>query len=426
MMANLLGLAGLMLVNAFLATARTVFANVSATGLEQSRDTGDTGARLAGLLLENPTRLQLTLRLLQTLTLLLFAFCLARLLLPQLQWASALLLTLLALGVTLALLVLGELLPQSLVVSAPTRWATRLAPAMLGLNWLCAPATRVLEWIAGRLGVPLSERERLLVTPDEIKDLVDAGEEGGSIEQDERQMIYSVFQFSDTLVREVMIPRIDVLALDVETPLTDAHAAVVENGFSRIPVYERSVDNVIGLLYAKDLLTAEAAGKDDPALREILRPPFFVPETKKIDALLPELQAQHMHMAIVVDEYGGMAGVVTLEDLVEELIGEVQDEYDLEQEVPFRQIGEHEYLVHGRMDIDDLNRKLQTEIDGGEADTLAGFIFGQLGRVPDIGERLEINGLLLEVQQVVERQIRWVRVSRRSELPAPASAAQDE
>ena len=158
MMANLLGLAGLMLVNAFLATARTVFANVSATGLEQSRDTGDTGARLAGLLLENPTRLQLTLRLLQTLTLLLFAGGLARLLLPQLQWASALLLTLLALGVTLALLVLGELLPQSLVVSAPTRWATRLAPAMLGLNWLCAPATRVLEWIAGRLGVPLSER----------------------------------------------------------------------------------------------------------------------------------------------------------------------------------------------------------------------------------------------------------------------------
>ncbi len=133
-----------------------------------------------------------------------------------------------------------------------------------------------------------------------------------------------------------------------------------------------------------------------------------------------------MHMAIVVDEYGGMAGVVTLEDLVEELIGEVQDEYDPEQEVPFRQIGEHEYLVHGRMDIDDLNRKLHTEIDGDEADTLAGFIFGQLGRVPDVGERLEINGLLLEVQQVVERQIRWVRVLRRRELPTPTSAVQDE
>jgi CBS domain containing-hemolysin-like protein len=329
-------------------------------------------------------------------------------------------------ALTLALLILGELLPQSLLVSAPTLWAARLAPAMFALNWLCTPATRLLQWSAGRLGVPLSERERLLVTPDEIKDLVDAGEEGGSIEQDERQMIYSVFQFSDTLVREVMIPRIDVLALDVETPLVDAHAAVVQNGFSRIPVYEHSVDNVIGLLYAKDLLTAQASAADGPTLREIVRTPTFVPETKKIDALLPELQAQRMHMAIVVDEYGGMAGVVTLEDLVEELIGEVQDEYDAEEEVLFRQIREQEYLVHGRMDIDDLNRKLQSEMDSGEANTLAGFIFGQLGRVPDIGERLEINGLLLEVQQVVERQIRWVRILRRSQLPARVSADGDE
>ena len=130
-------------------------------------------------------------------------------------------------------------------------------------------------------------------------------------------------------------------------------------------------------------------------------------------------------MAIVVDEYGGMAGVVTLEDLVEELIGEVQDEHDPEEEVPFRQIGEHEYMVHGRIDIDDLNRKLQTTIDRGDADRLAGFIFGKLGRVPDVGERLEIDGLVLEVQQVVERQIQWVRVLRRRDLRARVSVGED-
>ena len=424
-MADLLGLIGLLLANAFLATIRTVFANVSANGLEQGGDNDNAGVRLVRLLLEDPTRLHLTFRLLQMLTRLLFAGGLALLLLPELQRAGPLLVALLAVAVTLSLLVVGELLPQSLVVGAPTVWAMRLAPVVVALNWLCAPVTRFLEWTAGRLGVPLSERDRLLITPDEIKDLIDAGEEGGSIEQNERQMIYSVFQFSDTLVREVMIPRIDVLALDVATPLAEAHAAVVQNGFSRIPVYQFSVDNVVGLLYAKDLLTTLASGKDDLALREILRAPFFVPETKKIDALLPELQAQRMHMAIVVDEYGGMAVVVTLEDLVEELIGEVQDEHDPEEEVPFRQIGEHEYMVHGRIDIDDLNRKLQTEIDSGEADTLAGFIFGKLGRVPDIGERLEINGLLMEVQQVVERQIRWVRMLRRSEFPAQLSAGED-
>ena len=425
MTVNLVGLAGLLLANAFLAATRMLFANVSASGLEQSGENGDTGARLVRLLLEDPTRLQVTLRLLRTFTRVLFTGGLAWLLLPELQSAGALLVTLLAVALTLALLVVGELLPQSLVMGAPMLWAARFAPVMVALNWLCAPFTRLLEWTAIRLGVPLSERDRLLVTPDEIKDLVDAGEEGGSIEQDERQMIYSVFQFSDTLVREVMIPRIDVLTLDVETPLAEAHAAVVENGFSRIPVHEFSVDHVIGLLYAKDLLTARVSGEDDPVLRDILRAPFFVPETKKIDALLPDLQAQRMHMAIVVDEYGGMAGVVTLEDLVEELIGEVQDEYDPEEEVHFRQIGKHEYMVHGRMDIDDLNRKLQIEIDSGEADTLAGFIFGKLGRVPDIGERLEINGLQLEVQQVIERQIRWVRMLRRSEITAHQSASED-
>jgi CBS domain containing-hemolysin-like protein len=320
----------------------------------------------------------------------------------------------LALASCLTLMVLGEMIPQSLVMTTPSLWAIRLAPAMLGLTWICSPITSFLQYVANRLGVPLSERERLLVTPDEIKNLVDAGEEGGSIEQDERQMIHSVFQFSDTLVREVMIPRIDVLTLDVDTKLSEAHTAVVENGYSRIPIYEQTVDNIIGLLYAKDLLAAQNNGKETLILRDMLRKPFFVPETKKIDALLPELQGQRMHMAIVVDEYGGMAGVVTLEDLVEELIGEVQDEYDLEENIPFRQTGEHEYLVQGRIDIDDLNRKLQTDIDGGDSDTLAGFIFEKLGRVPVLGESIEINGFMLEVHQVVERQIRWVRVLHRS------------
>ena len=300
------------------------------------------------------------------------------------------------------------------MVNIPALWAIRLAPAMLGLTWMLSPITSLLQFVANRLGAPLSERERLLVTPDEIKDLVDAGEEGGSIEQDERQMIHSVFQFSDTLVREVMIPRIDVLTLDVETTLSEAHMAVVENGYSRIPVYDQTVDNIIGLLYAKDLLAAQNNGEGNPILRDMLRKPFFVPETKKIDALLPELQGQRMHMAIVVDEYGGMAGVVTLEDLVEELIGEVQDEYDLEEDIPFKQTGEHEYLVQGRIDIDDLNRKLQTDIDGGDSDTLAGYIFEQLGRVPVLGESIEVNGFMLEVHQVVERQIRWVRVLHRT------------
>ena len=424
-MINFLGLAGLLIANGLVAVTRALFANVSKNGLEQNSENGDTGERLVRLLLEDSMRLQLTLRLLQILIYLLIAGEIAWRVVPNLYQVGAILITLLAVVLTLILVIVGELVPQSLVMGAPMLWAVRIAPVMFALKWICAPATRLVEWTAGRLQVPLSERDRLLVTPDEIKDLVDAGEEGGSIEQDERQMIYSVFQFSDTLVREVMIPRIDVLALDVKTRLAVAHEVVVENGFSRIPVYEFSVDNVIGLLYAKDLLSAQPTSENDEDLRDRLRTPFFVPETKKIDALLPELQAQRMHMAIVVDEYGGMAGVVTLEDLVEELIGEVQDEHDPEEEVPFRQVGENEFMVYGRVDIDDLNRKLQIGIDSGEADTLAGFIFGKLGRVPDVGEVLEVDGLHMEVHQVVERQIRWVRVLYHSEISSGSNMVDD-
>ena len=400
----------ILLVSAFLSVIRSVFLNVSVSDFEEAQDRGETGARIARMVLDDSTRLHVTLRFLHSLSNILFVGYLLWVLFPVLQTVGHIEILVLALASSLTLLVLGEMIPQSLVVSVPSLWAIRLAPAMLGLTWICSPITGLLQYVANRLGVPLNERERLLVTPDEIKNLVDAGEESGSIEQDERQMIHSVFQFSDTLVREVMIPRIDVLALDVKTKLSEAHMAVVENGYSRIPIYDRTVDNIIGLLYAKDLLLAQNNGEETPILRDMLRKPFFVPETKKIDALLPELQGQRMHMGIVVDEYGGMAGVVTLEDLIEELIGEVRDEYDLEEDIPFRQIGEHEYLVQGRIDIDDLNRKLHTDIDGGESDTLAGFIFEQLGRVPVLGESIEVNGFMLEVHQVVERQIRWVRV----------------
>ena len=404
----------ILLVNAFLSVIRNVFLNVSISDFEEAQDSGETGARIARMVLDDSILLHSTLRLLHSLSNILFVGYLLWVLFPVLQTVGHIQILVLALASCLTLMILGEMIPQSLVVTTPSLWAIRLAPAMLGLTWICSPITSFLQYVANRLGVPLSERERLLVTPDEIKNLVDAGEEGGSIEQDERQMIHSVFQFSDTLVREVMIPRIDVLTLDVDTNLSEAHTAVVENGYSRIPIYEQTVDNIIGLLYAKDLLAAQNNSEDILILRDMLRKPFFVPETKKIDALLPELQGQRMHMAIVVDEYGGMAGVVTLEDLVEELIGEVQDEYDLEENIPFRQTGEYEYLVQGRIDIDDLNRKLQTDIDGGDSDTLAGFIFEKLGRVPVLGESIEINGFMLEVHQVVERQIRWVRVLHRS------------
>lgn len=418
-MSSVLGLAGLLVANALLAAGRAAFANVPAANLRSRVETADLGARLALLVLEDSPRLLLTLRFTQMFVRLLFAGGVAVALMPVLESASWVLFALLALAATLGLIIVAELGPQAIVVREPEAWVIRLAPLLIGLGWLVTPISSLLRWVSDRMVVPLNQHAPIMVTPDEIKTLVDAGEKDGSIEQDEKRMIYSVFQFSDTLVREVMIPRIDIVALDVETQLMEALDVIVKHGYSRIPVFEGTVDDILGVLYAKDLLTIWLEGKPGRSLRKQLRPAYFVPETKKVDDLLGELQAQRIHMAIVVDEYGGMAGVVTLEDLVEELIGEVQDEYDTHEEVPFRQVGEGQYLVHGRMDLDDINRKLGTDIDSGEADTLAGFIYGQLGRVPDPGEQLEIEGLMLEVRNVVERQIRQVRVTRIPVSPSP-------
>ncbi|HIP87058.1 MAG TPA: HlyC/CorC family transporter [Anaerolineales bacterium] len=237
---------------------------------------------------------------------------------------------------------------------------------------------------------------------------MDAGEEEGVIEENERDMIYSIFAFGDTMVREVMVPRIDIIALDVNTPLPEAVDRVIEAGHSRIPVYEGSIDNIIGLLYAKDLLAYLRDGHDPPPLRDILRPPYFVPETKKVDDLLRELQQHRIHMAIAVDEYGGTAGLVTVEDILEEIVGEIQDEYDKEEPI-FEQIGEREYIIDARMDLDDVNELFGTELSTEAGETLGGLIYSTLGRVPVPGDRLQVDGLQIEVLTVKDRRIGKVR-----------------
>jgi len=231
------------------------------------------------------------------------------------------------------------------------------------------------------------------------------------LELEERQMIYSIFQFGDTLAREIMVPRTDVLALEVHTEVKQAVNAFVQSGHSRVPVYENEIDNVIGLLYAKDLLLSIQDGKEE-SLRDLLRPTYFVPDSKKADALLTEMQAGRIHMAVVVDEYGGMAGIVTLEDIIEEIIGEIQDEYDASEELPMQQVGEGEYLFRGRIDLDDFNEVMGSHLPKIESDTLGGYLYDQLGRIPHSGESLETSGLLLTIEQVTGRRIRRVRARR--------------
>ena len=303
----------------------------------------------------------------------------------------------------------GFILPKAEV------WAARFSGLAQTIDFLLSPLSSLLVML---LGSPEMLEHRLSpVTEDELKSWAEEGQVEGGLEQGERRMIYSIFHFGDTLAREIMVPRIDILALDVSTSLEEAVMAMDTSGHSRVPVYEETIDNIIGLLYAKDLLRVRVEGQSLSSLRSLLRPAYFVPEAKKVDELLREMQLRSVHMALVVDEYGGIAGLVTLEDIVEEIVGEIRDEYDASEERLFEKITDHEYIFQGRIDLDDFNQVLDARIPKDVADTLGGFIYSQIGRVPIGGEVIEVDNLVLTVEQVSGRRIRRVRAVSRSTIP---------
>jgi CBS domain containing-hemolysin-like protein len=224
------------------------------------------------------------------------------------------------------------------------------------------------------------------------------------------------------VAREVMVPRIDVVAVDEKTTLRQALDVIIQAGHSRIPVYHDSIDNVQGVLYAKDLLLPFRDGRNDAPVTELMRPAYFVPESKRVDDLLQELQQRRVHMAIIVDEYGGTAGVVTIEDLLEEIVGDIQDEYDSEAPMA-QQIGEREYVFDAQIRLDDVSEILDVALPSEESDTLGGFIYSQLGTMPAVGSRVHYEHLTLEVQTVQGRRILQVRAVK-SQDDAPVAAVE--
>jgi CBS domain containing-hemolysin-like protein len=318
-------------------------------------------------------------------------------------------LILLYLLIGMIVLSLAEFALESLVLKDPEESAVRLRGIGAFFNFLFSPLSAVAMKIMG----PNANKTTMAnMTEEDLKNWVEVGQPEGSLEKGEREMIYSIFQFGDTLAKEIMVPRIDVLALDINATLGEARATFVHAGHSRLPVYQDTVDNVVGLLYAKDLLSVQQDQDLIVNHRELLRLAYFVPEAKKVDELLAEMQTRSMHMAIVVDEYGGVAGVVTLEDIVEEIIGEIRDEYDESEELPYSQVSENEFVFMGRVDLGIFNEVMGSEITTENADTIGGFIYGHIGDVPSGGEMIKADGVTLIVDQVVGRRITKVRAKR--------------
>jgi putative hemolysin len=246
--------------------------------------------------------------------------------------------------------------------------------------------------------------------------------EGHTIEPSEREMIRGIISLEATSVHEIMVPRIDVVAVSIEDTLDEVIRVMMERGYSRIPLFEETIDDVVGVLYAKDIMRHLATDNVDRSaqnLRDLARPPFFVPESKRVDELLADMRANRVHLAIVVDEYGGTAGIVTIEDMLEEIVGEIEDEYDRE-EPTIEKVDETEVIVDARVSIDDLNELLGLHIEGEDFDTVGGFVYHELGRIPLAGDEVQWDGLRMRVLSVLGRRIKKVRVTK-ERPPAPSN-----
>ena len=341
--------------------------------------------------------------------------------------------TLITIVLALITLVLGELVPKSLGLAHSEKIALLVARPIDFLARLAGPLVRFLVWITNLIAKPFGGQPRRgmpIVTEEEIKTLVDAGEEGGVIEEEEKEMIYSIFEYTDTVAREVMVPRMDVLAFSVETPLLEALDLVIQHNHSRVPVYQDSIDNIVGILYAKDLLKVlhekGRVGANEVRVANILRQAAFTPESKKVNELFEEMQKRRIHMAIVIDEYGGTAGIVTIEDILEEIVGEIQDEYDQAEELEIQAAGENEWLINARANLGDINNTLHVHFPLEEADTLGGFIYMQLGKVPLPAEEVRHENVTMKVINVAGRRIGKVKVRVLTDEPAGEKKAEDK
>jgi len=290
------------------------------------------------------------------------------------------------------------------------------------VTYITRPLVSVLFFLTQIIVRPFGgdARAGTLVTEEEIRALVETGQAQGVLEPKEREMISSIFELGDKPVREVMVPRTDIVAIDAAMPPEDVLALVTRVGHSRVPVFEGSADDIIGVVYVKDIFRKLARNERDFDLRALLRPAHFVPETKKADDLLREMQRNKVHLAIVVDEYGGTAGLVTIEDLVEEIVGEIRDEYDVEQEMVLL-VSESEAVMDARIPFEDVREMFQLAIDPTEDyDTLGGFVTNRLGRFPRSGESVDAAGVRFTVESVEGRRIRRVRAQRLARTAEPA------
>jgi CBS domain containing-hemolysin-like protein len=398
-------------IAAFLAAAETSLTRMSRARATYLEEEGRRGARQLLALVEQPARF-LNLVLLLTLVVQFFATALFTSVLSRLV-GGGLGVAIAAVVMTVLTFIFAEVAPKTYAVQQTDRAALAVAPVVYVLTRLpiLGPLTRLLIAMGNVVTPGKGLKSGPFVSEDEIKALVDEAERDDVIEEEEREMIHSIFEFGDTILREVMVPRPDMVAVPVTTSLQQVLELILRTGYSRIPVYQEDIDDVVGLAYAKDVLRRLHDGQADKPLADILRPAPFMPESVRAAEALREMRRRKSHMVIVIDEYGGTAGLVTIEDLLEEIVGEIADEYDLE-EPNVEPLPDGGYRVNARLAIDEVNELLDVELPATEWDTIGGLLFNVVGGVPREGQEVEFQGLRLRAERVQGRRIGRVRIHR--------------
>ncbi len=440
MISQIMVLVVLIFLNAFFAAAEIAFISLNDAKVSKQAKAGNKRAKQIMKMLETPSKFLATIQIGITLAGFLssafasdaFASKLAPILnqaIPTLsvevwQGISIIIITMILSFFTL---VFGELVPKRLAMKHYEKISFATIGIIRVIYFFTVPFVKLLtistNVISGIFGV--SEKDEEIVTEEEIKMMVDEGEEKGAIDENEKELINNVFEFNDTTVSEIMTHRTDVYALDINMNVNDLIEELDEYRYSRVPVYEDTIDDIKGVLYLKDLLKFVKT-KRVVKLKSIIRPAYFVPRSKTINELFKELQKNNNQMAIVLDEYGGTAGLATMEDILEELVGDIFDEYD-DIETEYEKIDENTYMINGTININDLKKILEIEIEEGEYDTLSGFLQEKLGRIPEDEEKpiIETKQVTYKIEEYEDKRIIKVKACKNIEIENPNEEKED-
>lgn len=423
----------LVLVTGVFVLSETALLTVRPTRIEQLVEEKNRSAQMVAQLKAEPTRMLATLQVGLTLVQLFSAGEAAnRFVEPFQKWlmtqfagtfvaghAGSIAFVTIIMTVGLLTLVIGEITPKSIAIRHSEKFALLSAWPIRWLQVIASPLVSLVTFLSSLLvhlfGGTVSFHPTAY-SEEELKIMVDESEEHGVIETEEKEMIHNVFEFADTIVHKVMTPRLDITSVEADAGVDKLIEVVTKSGHSRLPVYDDNLDNIVGVVHVKDVLRGITGEAPAASIRDVMREPFFIPDNKRVGDLLRDFKRGKVQIAIVQDEYGTVTGVVTIEDLLEEIVGEIQDEYDEEEELLVRQVDEHTCIMDGRLSLEDFNDRMGTELPIEEVTTLGGFVFGLLGHQPEQGEIAKWDGLTFQVEATDGKRIQRVCVQKERPL----------